>query len=61
MLEHWNPTKKELKEWLNLKLHEFMAQENRNPQILEEDWLDRYIYTDIHEVFFATFPVELYE
>jgi len=61
MLEHWNPTKKEIEEWWDLKLHEFAIQENRNPRISEEDWLDCYVYTDIHEVFFATFPVEMYE
>jgi len=46
---------------LDLKLHEFIVQENRNPWILEEDWLDYYIYSDIHDVFFVTFPVELYK
>ena len=61
MLEHWNPTKKELEEWLDLKLHEFAVQENKNLQISKEDWLDRYIDIDIHEVFFATFLIELYE
>lgn len=38
-----------------------MLQENRNPQIAEERWLDRYIYTEIHEIFFASFSTELYE
>jgi len=61
MLEHWNPTKKEIEEWWDLKLHEFAVQENKNSRISEEDWLDHYIYTDIHKVFFATFLVEFYE
>ena len=26
-----------------------------------EDWLDRYIYSDIHEIFFAEFPIVLHE
>lgn len=61
MLGHWNPTKKEIEEWWDLKLHEFATQENRNPQVSKEDWMDRYIFTDIHKVFLVTFLVELYE
>ena len=26
-----------------------------------KNWVDRYIYSDIHEVFFVEFPVILYE
>lgn len=36
-------------------------QENRNLQISEERWLDHYIYTEIHEIFFASFLTQLYE
>ena len=25
-----------------------------------EDWLQRYIFTNLHEIFFATFPPELH-
>ena len=25
-----------------------------------EDWLQRYLFTDLHEIFFATFPSELH-
>ena len=61
MSKHWNPTKKEIEEWLDKKIHEFAAQENRNPQVSKEQWLDRYLYTEIHEIFFAYFSTELYE
>lgn len=46
---------------MDRKIHEFMAQEKRNPQLTKEQWLDRYLYTEIHEIFFSSFPVELYE
>ena len=59
MWEHWNPTKKEIEEWWDLKLHEFAVQENRNLQVSEEDWVDRYIFIDIQEIFFVSFLVEL--
>ena len=26
-----------------------------------ENWLDQYLYTDIHEIFFAEFPIVLHE
>jgi len=29
--------------------------------LLEEEWLDCYLYTEIHKIFFASFPTELYE
>ena len=58
---HWNPTKKEIEEWLDKKIHEFAAQENRNMQVSKEQWLERYLYMEIHEIFFASFPSKLYE
>jgi len=58
---HWNPTKKEIEEWLDKKIHEFMAEENRNPRVSKEHSLDHYLYTEIHEIFCASFPSELYE
>ena len=61
MLCHWNPTKKEIEEWLDRKIHEFVAQENKNPRLSKEEWLDCYLYMEIHEIFFSSFPIELYE
>lgn len=61
MSKHCNPTRKELEGWLDKKLQEFVVQENINPQISKERWLDRYIYMEIHEIFFASFLTELYE
>ena len=58
---HWNPTKKEIEEWLDKKIHEFATQENRTPQVSEKKWLERYVYMEIHKIFFASFPSELYE
>jgi len=38
-----------------------MLQENKNPRLTKEEWLDCYLYTEIHKIFFASFPIELYE
>lgn len=61
MSEHWNPTKKEIEEALDQKLHEFVVQEKKTLQISEKRWLDCYIYTKIHEIFFVPFSSELYD
>ena len=61
MLYHWNPTKKEIGDWLDRKIHEFAAQKNKNSWLTKKQWLDRYLYTEIHEIFFFSFPIELYE
>lgn len=51
----------EIEEWLDKKIHEFMTQENRTQQVYEKRWLDLYMYVEIQEIFFASFPFELYE
>lgn len=61
MSYHWNATKKGIEDWLDRKIHEFEAQENKNPQLSKEEWLDCYLYTKIHKIFFTSFPTELYE
>jgi len=61
MSYYWNPTKKEIVGWLDRRIHVFTAQENKNPRLSKEEWLDKYLYTEIHEIFFAYFPTELYE
>ena len=43
------------------KIHEFTVQENRNLWLSKEDLLEKYMYADIHKIFFCTFPIELYE
>ena len=50
-----------MEEWLDKKIHEFARQENRTLQVSEKMWLDCYVYMEIHEILFATFPSELYE
>lgn len=55
------PTKKEVEKWIDRKLHEFTAQENRSWNLSKEEWLNRYMYTDKHEIFFCSFSCELQE
>ena len=46
---------------MDRKIHEFATQENMNPHLSKEEWLDYYLYMEIHEILFASFPSELYE
>ena len=61
MSYHWNPTKKEIGDWWDRKIHKSVAQENKNPRLKNEQWMDMYLYIEIHEFFFCSFPVELYQ
>ena len=61
MSYRWNLKKKGIEEWLDRKIQVFTVQENRNPRLSKEEWLDCYLYTEIHENFFASFPSTLYK
>lgn len=56
----WHPMKEEIKNWVEVREKEFVEQEHRNPRLLIESQLQRYIFSNIHEIFFATFLGELH-
>ena len=56
----WHPELSEIDAWFEAKIKEFEKKENRNPNHNTEAWLQKYIYTNVHEIFFATFPSELH-
>jgi len=53
----WRPTMKEIIEWLERKEQEFSRKENRKPQMSDEQWMQRYVYIELHEIFFGEFPI----
>jgi hypothetical protein len=61
MLRPWNPTKAEIKGWLRTKELEFAQKDNRNPSITPHKYMDKYMFIDLHEVFFYDFPHLLQE
>lgn len=61
MSNKWFPMKKEIKNSIDWKLHEFIAQENRNPRLSKEKRLNRYMYIDKTEAFFYFFLCELHD
>ena len=52
----WHPLKEEIENWVEVKEKEFSEKENQNPRLSIEDWIQRYIFTDLHDIFLATFP-----
>jgi hypothetical protein len=50
----WTPTKEDIGQWLDMKDIEFVVDQNKNPQINAEKWLQRYVFTYLHEILSAT-------
>ena len=59
-MQLWHPELSEIDAWFETKTKEFAKKENKSHNRDSEAWLQKYIYTDVHEVFFATFPSELH-
>ena len=57
----WHPTKKEIEDWLDSKTLAFTQEEIVGIRLSTKEWIDEYIYSDIHEIFFAEFPILLHE
>ena len=57
----WHPKKKEIEDWLDSKTLAFAQEESIRLRLSAKNWLERYIYSDIHEIFFADFPIVLHE
>ena len=56
----WHSLKEEIKSWVESREKQITEKENKNPRLSAKDWLQRYIFTDLHEIFFTTFPSELH-
>ena len=53
--------KEKLNQWVGSKEKEFAATENKSPRLSTEDWLQKHIFTNLHEIFFVTYENELYD
>jgi hypothetical protein len=61
MLRPWNPMKADIERWLKTKELEFVQKDNRNLKLTPRKYLDKYVFNDLHEVFFCDFPHVLQE
>lgn len=57
----WVPSKEEITTWIGQNQRTFAEEQNKNPRINTDDWLQRYLFTDLHEIFFCGFPIIFYE
>jgi hypothetical protein len=60
-MSRWFPSKTRIQKWIEDQERDFAEGQNKNPNISIEDWLERYIYTDINEIFFGEIHQEIYE
>ena len=55
----WRPSVKEISDWVEDTYLKFAEQENKDPHRSIDDFLQRYVFTDIYEIFFASIHIEL--
>jgi hypothetical protein len=60
-MSRWFPSKIEIHKWIEEQKKDFTEAQNKNPNLSIEEWLRRYIFTDINEIFFGGIHKELYE
>jgi hypothetical protein len=60
-MSRWFPSKTKIQKWIEDQEKDFAEAQNKNPNLSSEDWLEKYIFTDIHEIFFGGIHQELYE
>ena len=57
----WHPTKNEIEDQLESKTLIFAQEESTRSKLSAKKWVEKYIYSNIHEIFFAKFPIILHE
>jgi hypothetical protein len=60
-MSRWFPSKIEIQKWIEDQEKDFVEAHKKNPNISTEDWLEKYIFIDIHKIFFGGIHEELYE
>ena len=56
-----NLEKKEINEWFEKQVQEFVIKENRNVNLTVKEWKNKYIFLEIYKIFFVTYAIELQE
>ena len=60
-MSRWFSSKTKIHKWIEDQERDFAEAQNKNPKLSTEGWLQRHIFTDIHEIFFGVIHQELYE
>ena len=56
----WLPSVKEIGDWIEATYLKFAEQENKDPCRSADFFLQRYIFSNVHEIFFGTIHIELH-
>ena len=57
----WQPSVKEIGDWIDATYLKFAEQENKDPLRSAEFFLQRYVFSDVHEIFFGSIHIELHQ
>ena len=57
----WRPFVKEIGDWIEETYLKFAEQENKDSRRSTEFFLQRYIFSDVHEIFFGSIHIELHQ
>jgi hypothetical protein len=60
-MSRWFPSKTEIQKWVEDQEKDFVEAQNKNPKLRTKYWLQQYIFTDIHEIFFGGIHKDLFE
>ena len=51
----------EIGDWINKTYLKFAEHENKDPRPSADDFLQRYVFADVYEIFFGTIHIELHQ
>ena len=57
----WRPLVKEISDWIEDTYLKFAEQENNDPHCSSDEFLQRYIFSDIYEILFGSIHIELHQ
>ena len=57
----WHLIKNEIEDWLESKMLIFTQEESAGSWLSTQNWVDEYIYSDVHKIFFTDFSIMLHE
>jgi hypothetical protein len=60
-MSRWFASKKKIHKCIEEQEKYFMEDQNKKPNLGVEDWMGKYIFTDIHKILFGGSHKELYE
>ena len=55
---YWKPKRKEIDDQFEQKVQEFTIKENCSKRLTTEEWKNKYIFTEIYEIFFVTIAIK---